>query len=230
METVEIKKTRGLDGGALKVIAMVTMFMDHYAHVYVGMGESAYLILRGIGRLAFPIYCFLLVEGFNHTWNYPRYLIRMAAFALLSEIPFDLAIFGWAFYPYYQNVMFTLLIGLAGLGAYRWCVNRKMPIYGILVMIASVVMGWVVKCDYGAEGVLLIFFMYLFQNYPVRRAIALGIWCVMMGSLELFGVFAVLPLAFYNGKRGNSGKGFKYFGYFFYPAHLFILWLGTTLG
>lgn len=226
---LKIGKFSGFSGDTLKWIAMVTMLIDHLAitglNPYGPNYEIIYLVMRGIGRLAFPLYCFLLVEGFNHTKNYRKYVIRMAVFALVSEIPFDVTMFGSLFYWEYQSVMVTLLIGLLGLGAYRWCVNRRYPIYAIMVLIAAVVTGWLTNCDYGAEGVLLIFAFYLLQHEKVTRAVVLAIWCVLMGGLEIYGAFAVIPIALYNGKRGNSGKWFQYFGYAFYPAHLTLLWL-----
>ena len=222
-------KFNGLSGDALKGIALVTMFIDHFAYVFVSPYTDLYMILRGIGRLAFPLYCFLLVEGFHHTKNYNRYVLRMAIFALITEIPFDLAFYGVPIYWGYQSVMVTLLLGLLGLGAYRWCVNRQLPIYALLAGVAAVVAGWLTQCDYGAEGVLLIFLFYLFSYSPMRRAVALGVWAVCFGGLEIWAVCAVLPIALYNGKRGNCGTWFKWFHYGFYPAHLFLLWLASVI-
>lgn len=217
-----------MSGDALKWIAIVTMFIDHLActslNHYGPNYDILYTVMRAIGRLAFPIYCFLLVEGVMHTGNYKKYVARVAVFTLVSEIPFDLARYGTLVYPGYQSVMVTLLIGLLGLGAYRWCVNHRYPIYGILVVIAAILAGWLTKCDYGAEGVLLIFIFYLLQHEKIARAVILAIWCMMMGGLEMWGVFAVVPISLYNGQKGNGKRGFKWFGYAFYPVHLFALW------
>ena len=216
----------GLSADALKWIAMVTMFIDHLA--YTGLNPfgphyaEIYTTMRTVGRIAFPIYCFLLVEGFMHTGNYQKYLLRIGLFALISEIPFDLAMNGALLYWNYQSVMVTLFIGLVGLGAYRWCVCRQYPIYGIMVMIAAVALGMLTKCDYGAEGVLLIFIFYLLQYQPVVRAVCVAIWCVMMGGLEVWGVLALFPIMLYNGQKGRTASGFKWFGYVFYPAHLLL--------
>lgn len=97
-----------LSGFTLKCIAMVTMLIDHIGYVLF----PGYVIFRIIGRLAFPIYCFLLVEGAVHTSNWKKYLGRLFLFALISEIPFNLAIGGKLWYPASQNVFFTLFLGL----------------------------------------------------------------------------------------------------------------------
>ncbi|MDF2941534.1 MAG: hypothetical protein K0S01_392 [Herbinix sp.] len=135
----EIKERRGISGSTLKLIAIITMLIDHTAATIIdrtlvarGMGsldssnvqavqdffvQNAFLygldgVMRLIGRLGFPLFCFLLVEGFQHTHNKWKYAVRLAIFALVSEIPFDLAFTGKFYYPNYQNVFFTLLIGL----------------------------------------------------------------------------------------------------------------------
>ena len=222
-------KFTGMSGDALKVIAMVTMFLDHLAYLFIDPYDDLYPVLRGIGRLAFPLYCFLLVEGFLHTQNYRRYLVRMGLFAVVAEIPFDLVLSGISMDWSHQSVMVTLFIGLAGLGAYRWCVRRQMPIYAIMVVVAAILAGWLTQCDYGPEGVLLIFIFYLFCYDPMKRAVALGIWAVCYGGLEVWAVGAVIPIALYNGQRGKVRAWFKWAGYVFYPAHLFLLWLISVL-
>ncbi|MBQ2453108.1 MAG: hypothetical protein II497_01520, partial [Lachnospiraceae bacterium] len=97
-----------MTGTALKLIAVVSMLIDHTGDVLF----PGQLWLRYIGRLAFPIYCFLIVEGFIHTRNVMKYMARLLVFGIVSEIPFDLAFFGEISYPGYQNVFWTLLLGL----------------------------------------------------------------------------------------------------------------------
>ncbi|MBP3544518.1 MAG: hypothetical protein J6J86_09845, partial [Lachnospiraceae bacterium] len=127
---IESQNTKkGLAGSTLKIIAIITMFIDHIgAAIFenneitmcvMAKGEHAYviwgladLVLRLIGRIAFPIFCFLLVEGFLHTRDVKKYALRLGAFCLISEIPFNLAFFGQPLYAGHQNVFFTLLIGL----------------------------------------------------------------------------------------------------------------------
>lgn len=129
------KEKRGFSGSTIKIFAMITMLIDHTAAVVLQRIISAaqnsntiaddsalysiYILMRSIGRLAFPIFCFLLVEGFLHTRNEKKYALRLAAFALISEIPFDLALFGKINFGY-QNVFFTLLIGLLVMMGFKY--------------------------------------------------------------------------------------------------------------
>lgn len=136
-------RQKGISGSTIKIIAVVAMLIDHIAAVilmrqifakgFLDLTESGnmddivvwlmengalyygYQIMRYIGRLGFPIFCFLLVEGFQRTRDVRKYALRLAAFALISEIPFDLATCGKVFYTGYQNVYFTLLFGLLAL-------------------------------------------------------------------------------------------------------------------
>lgn len=158
-------KKKGLTASAVKLIAMICMILDHFAaSVYQGLILShklssgitfmdsfvlydkafsspegiAYLIMRMIGRISFPIYCFFIVEGYKHTRSKLKYLIRLLVFAVISEVPFDLAIFGTPFYPLYQNVYFTLAIGLAMIWGIDELTSRELrrPL-NILLMIGA---------------------------------------------------------------------------------------------
>ena len=187
----------GLSGDALKWIAMVTMFIDHLAHTslnpYGPHYVEIYTAMRTIGRVAFPIYCFLLVEGFMHTGNYRRYVLRIGLFALLSEIPFDLAMNGAAIFWNYQSVMVTLLIGLVGLGAYRWCVCSRYPIYGIMVVLA--VFGAVFISATSAIG-------FTDSLYEAVSALAtVGLTAGSTGKLSLAGKLLII-LYMYFGRVG----------------------------
>ncbi len=116
---IDTRPERGLSGNALKIIACISMLIDHAAHVFSFLlTRNMYRFLRlVIGRVAFPVYCFLLVEGFLHTRNRPHYAFRMLLFACIAEIPFDLAFEGVLFDWTYQNTMFTHAIGLLMLTA-----------------------------------------------------------------------------------------------------------------
>lgn len=181
------------------------------------------LMRRGIGRLAFPVFCFLLVEGFQKTGNRKRYAGRLFLFALLSEIPYDLFFYKQPFYSRDQNVFFTLLLGfllLLGLReAERRIRNWEMRILTDFFLTAafSVFAVWL-QCDYDAKGIIAIALLYLFRADKKEQILA---GCVAF-VWEITAPLAFIPIAFYNGKRGNSGK---YIFYLFYPVHLLVLYL-----
>ena len=162
-------------------------------------------ILRLIGRVSFPIFCFLLVEGFLHTHDRKKYALRLFLFALVSEIPFD------------QNVFFTLLIGLLAMMLCDYFRMQAQPVAQVLVLILAMVLAWALHTDYGYRGVLLIELLYIFRYDRMKQIVAGAV----AFSWETTAPLAFIPVWFYNGKRGKSGK---WFFYWFYPVHLLILW------
>ena len=112
-----------LSGSALKCIALITMIVDHTAYVLLTKGTHLYTVMRAIGRLAFPIYCFLITEGFLHTRDRKKYGIRLFLFALISELPWNLMNRGTLLYEK-QNVFLTLLLGYLGLCAVEYFKDR----------------------------------------------------------------------------------------------------------
>ena len=248
-----MQNKRGLSGSTLKIIAMISMLIDHAAYTVLGMIlvrngitsvkncspeyiasmiESGsigwvylgYQILRKVlGRLAFPIFCFLLVEGFEKTRSRSRYAFRLFLFALISEIPFDLLFslnpVSWK----NQNVFFTLLIGCRTMWGMekieeqsrdretQWCLQ-------VLLVMAAGFLAEKISCDYGAYGIIAIGLFYLFRgNRPLQILLGCGSFC-----WEWPACFACIPLSFYNGKRGLN---LKYVFYAFYPVHLLVLFL-----
>lgn len=233
---MEQSRKWGLSGGTLKIIALITMILDHGTYLFAGYGSqhNLYLLGRGIGRLAFPIYCFLIVEGFVHTRNVKKYCFRLFLFALLSEIPFDLAFFGTVSYMRHQNVFFTLLLGLLLLCLVKWVrqaygtISGKEYILRTMLAIAFLLVIYVVsqnlQADYGFQGILLILFFYIYHTNKIATSIAnVSINSIMaLGSpIQIFGACSVLPICFYNGKKGIS---LKYFFYAIYPLHLLLFY------
>lgn len=225
------KQKSGIDAGTLKGIAVVSMLIDHTAavlfpYLLLEGGEQLYMIyqiMRGvIGRLAFPIYCFLLVEGFEKTRSRWKYGTRLFLFALLSEIPFNLAFCGSVSGPHYQNVFFTLFLSLLLMQGMCMADDRienkwlnaggKIALTALLCFLAEQI-----RCDYGAKGVLAIALLYLFRKNKWEQLLA---GCISF-SWEITAPLAFIPIAFYNGKKGI---GMKYFFYVFYPMHLLILY------
>ncbi|MCD7835883.1 MAG: conjugal transfer protein TraX [Lachnospiraceae bacterium] len=256
----EVLKGRsfGISGSSLKIIAVISMFIDHAGAAFlgrmlVGFGSlpyildnsiilkvmpwvldweklvKAYYITRYIGRIAFPIYCFLLVEGFKHTHDVKKYVLRLGGFALISEIPFDLCFNACVIEFTYQNVFFTLFIGLITMLAADWSVKRRWAsasaadwMFRCAAVSASVVLGTVaaelMSTDYGGTGVLCIMVLYFFRNRRVAQALA----GAAVFSWEITAPLAFLPVLAYNGRRGLK---LKYFFYMFYPAHLLLIYL-----
>jgi hypothetical protein len=220
-----------LSGRTLKWIATVTMFIDHLGLVLsAGVAEEIWRTMRIIGRLAFPIFCFLLAEGFYHTRNAKKYLLRLGLFALVSELPFDLVVFRRLWYMDYQNVFFTLFIGLLLLYLYNRFLANTQPIYAIMAVVSMLCLAFVVHCDYGAEGVFMIFLFYYFRFRPMAMCISVGLLIVFMGGLEIYALAALPLILLYNGERGGrplesrAGKlAGQYFFYCFYPVHLMLL-------
>lgn len=221
---------RGISGSTLKLIAVITMLIDHIGLGVVGRLTmtrpelyDAYRIMRGIGRIAFPIFVFLLVEGMHNTKDIKKYALRLGVFALISEIPFDLAFHAEILEFTYQNVFFTLFIGLLVIWAMD-SITRTVEnkIFRILLMAAVMAAGAgaaeLMGTDYGAKGILCIAVIYLF-SYDRKLQLAAG--CIAF-LWEWQAVFAFIPIAFYNGRRGWK---LKYAFYVFYPLHLFLIYL-----
>lgn len=212
---MEEKHFKIFNNFTLKMIAIICMVIDHVGYIFFPSVQA----FRAIGRIAFPIFCFLIVEGFYHTRNHLNYLIRLMIFAVLSEIPFDLAFHGALFDWQYQNVFITLALGLLAI----FCLeetnaHRRFVIPLILIWIIA----YFIHCDYGAGGVILICMFYLTQKTPwVRLFLCTLILYTFWGTWELYGIIAMIPITLYNGKRGPSAKMVFYW---FYPIHLLVLY------
>ena len=204
-----------LDSFQLKCIAIVSMALDHTGAVLY----PSQIWLRCLGRIAFPIFCFLIVEGLFHTHDVRRYMGRLGVFALISEIPYDLAFRGVPLEYAHQNVFFTLLIGIGMVVLLER--NREWPVKAVILLLAM----WLavlIRSDYNFRGVLLIFVFYIFHESRWLAVTAGGFWNFLyQGVIQKYGVLSVLPLALYNGERGRK---MKYFFYIFYPAHLLLLY------
>ena len=220
-----MNKRLSLNMSQLKIIAMIFMFIDHFAYVMIergtGLGGDFYMIdrvMRGMGRIAFPIFCFTIVEGFQKTKDVKAYLRRLFLFAVISEIPFDLAFRGSILQMNYQNVFWTLAFGLASLMIYEdpWMPKWKR----ILGLLLCFYLPNYFHTDYSVYGVLVIFLMYLFRKEPIKACMAGYIVLLLLSTTEVWAVFGFLLILFYNGQRGN---GSKMFSYLFYPAHLMLL-------
>lgn len=213
----ETVKTGGISAFDLKCIAVVTMVIDHIGAYFF----PAHLWLRYVGRLAFPIYCFLITEGYIHTRDVKKYMGRLFVLAVLSEVPFDLLWQGKPFYLWHQNVFFTLLIGLVCV-----CAIDRLHAWwqiGLSLVAAGLLMHFVVRSDYGIGGIVMIVAFYVFRANIWGRFLSVGAVNILFyGGVQCAGVLALVPIQFYRGRKGPSAK---YFFYAVYPVHLLLLYL-----
>lgn len=209
-----------IDRSVLKWIAVLTMVIDHVGAILF----PDQIWMRVIGRVAFPVYAYCLAEGFRYTSDYRRYLGRLALFAILSEIPFDLAFYGVPFSFAHQNVFFTLTLGLILL----WVLERFREqlllcagAFAVLCFLAQAL-----HMDYGAGGLLMVFAFYLAQQ-GTSPWIGWGIFVFInlfgyTGGVQWAAILALLPIGLYSGKAGKKKQRFFYW---IYPLHLLLLWI-----
>ena len=221
----------GVTGSTLKLFAIITMLIDHTGAAVVGTIISVgnlrtanyelyrtlstlYSLMRGLGRLAFPVFCFLLVEGFFHTRSVRKYCERLFLFALISEFPFDFALKPTAIYWNKQNVYFTLLLSLICL----WMLEelRAKPALQLLSAASCMLLADALKTDYNYKGVFLVAILYLFHDYRSYQCAA-GAASI---AWENYAPLSFLLCYLYNGRRGLK---LRYLFYGFYPAHLILL-------
>ncbi len=226
----ETKKYQIMDGTALKILAMISMVFDHVGDMFF----PGALWMRMIGRLAMPIFSFCIAEGYSHTKDKNRYLLRMGGFALISEIPFDLAFEGRIGLSH-QNIMLTFFLSILALMLFDRIRGEKDPetdkysagktALGTLAVAAMAALALLVRADYTVFAVIAVFLFHVFRHrrHAVRSAIGVAFLALTrtVGYYCATG-FSLIPLLLYNGKRG---KGLKWLFYAFYPGHLLLLYL-----
>ena len=227
---------------SLHIMAMVSMLCDHLWGTIVSGNDW----LTCIGRITFPIFAFMIVEGYFHTSNLKKYVIRLFIFALISEIPFNLAMGSSLFYPIHQNVLWSFLISI-GLIHWNEKTKKKQISKRILVGIATVCIGYIggllTFVDFYNAGILIVLTFYFFRgrkwwHYVCQLICMWYINCEMLGGFgyeinilgstqfiarQGFALFALVPIWLYKGKQGHHSKEFQYICYAFYPLHLLIL-------
>jgi len=223
----------------LRIIAMATMVADHTAYAFMFyMSRPAYYTMRGVGRLAMPIFCFLIAEGFLHTKDIKKYLGRLLLFGIISEVPFDLLFSARVLeFERGQNVFFTLFLGLLAVSLFDRLARQGRMGPGFLCVALCTAAAFVFRTDYQAFGVLFIFAFYYFRG---KRGALVFVIAVITGSLALSQyiggnpTFALVSLAellalplilMYNGQPGPTSKGMRMSFYIFYPLHLSMILL-----
>ena len=215
-----MERKYGLSQELLKIIACVTMLIDHVGAVFF----PASLEWRIIGRLAFPIYCFLMAEGMALTRNVKKYGIRLAIGAVLAEVPFDLLFFGKLTLAH-QSVMITLLIGYGMV-----LLMRRFPRFQIFILFCGGIVADLLATDYGSLGVLIIGMFVLTREMKYRTLIQTVLlaglnWYWNGYWVQMFAVAAMLPIALYSGRKSGHSKMVQWIFYLFYPVHLAVLLL-----
>ena len=222
------RKVPGLTGTQLKAIAMVSMAVDHGAVVLAApmvTGRDSgwyvcYWLMRSLGRVAFPLFAFLLAEGAYYTGNRWGYLKRLCLFAVISEIPFDLAVGQTAFSPGAQNVFFTLAIALLVIMGMERAEGRRW--LQALAAVCGCVAAEALRSDYGMWGVLLVLVYWRFRNRDdYRRMGEIAIFFVLMPGIWGLSYFLVIPLT--ESYHGRQGRRLGIWAYGFYPVHLAVL-------
>ena len=231
--------SEGVSSFFLHVLAMILMLGDHlWATLLPRLS-----ILTWLGRIAFPIFAFQLCEGYRHTGDFRRYCLRLLLFALLSEIPFNLFYAGSVIFPFHQNVMFTLLLGLLAirqadmLRREQGIKRKSLRGLALLLIFAG---GVVFFLDYGLMGVMTVLCFFVFRDYRLFQLAAMAVLNIFAFEgqtipVSLFGLacdfpiqgFALLALPLiwlYNGQKGPGGKGLRLFWYIFYPLHMLALY------
>ena len=225
------KKTMPLNAVHLRYLALALMLLDHlWATIIPGNNWMTYL-----GRLAFPIFAFQAAEGYVHTKNFKQYCKRLMIFGLLSEIPFNwMTVSGWI-YPFHQNVLFTLLLGLLALRAVEKAEARPLWFLGA---IGCVLLGAITFVDYGAYGVAMVLLFgltrkrkgeklfQLFGMVLINVVLMKGQMLIVFGRefpVQGFAVLALIPIWLCNGEKGSRSKVLQTCFYLFYPVHMAVL-------
>lgn len=192
----------------LTILALTAMLSDHFAYKFIPETDNLHLALRIFGRIAFPIYCFLLIEGYFKTKNLKRYAKRILFFGIISEVPFDLFAYNKPFAWHHQNVLFTLYLGLASIYMIDKFYKRNNSVTNLLIIFTSSLLlsmlAVVLKPDYSAEGILTISLM-----------------AIIYKDLQIKGKLTDIP----------KGKEIiiPYFGYIIYPLHMLLFYFAKLI-
>jgi len=211
----------------LKIIAIITMFIDHVGYAIFGK----FSFFNYIGRIAFPIFAFQISEGYSHTKDLKKYFLRLFIFAIISQVPFML--FGKIISnDFTLNIFFTLLLGLISIYIYD---KSK---YKLLGIISAILIGFLAEfahCDYGFYGVAIIFLFYVFKSDVIKSSIAFMLSTTIKYLIPIFKygfydvylylfICTLLPIVFISLYNGKKGKDTKYLLYLFYPIHLLLIY------
>lgn len=217
---------------SLHILAMIAMLCDHIYKV----GILNYEWLTYIGRISFPIFAFMIVEGYFKTKNIKNYVFRLFIFALISEIPFNLMVNNSIFYLEKQNVLWTFLIGIGLIWIIEKTKNKQWIIRELifcLIFWLSILLGITIKADYGFIGIFTLLIFYFFRkkdylSFSIQLLLLYILNVIIMNKLysapqQSFALLSLIPIWLYDGRQGYYNNYIKYIYYSFYPLHLIIL-------
>lgn len=233
-----------ITSATLHILAMALMLCDHLWGTVVAGNDW----MTCIGRISFPIFAFMIVEGYFHTKSLKKYVSRLLVFAIISEIPFNLMISGSFINPFQQNVLWTFLMAIGLIRLNEIVKEKRMWIriaIAVLSLIFAVFPGMLAMADYGHGGILMVLVFYFFRG-KTWWCCAAQLLCMLYLNTEvlggfgydisilgfdfffprqMFAILALIPIWLYSGKQGYHSKWLKYVYYTFYPAHLLLLGL-----
>ena len=231
-------KKYDISSAGLHILAMLFMLLDHLWATVVPGSEW----LTCVGRLAFPIFAFMIVEGYCYTRNLKKYMGRLLLCAVISEIPFNLMYAGRLFYPIHQNVLWTFLMALVLI---RW--NEKLRTAKLwrrilrfgATLLAGFLLGTLTFVDYYGYGIMMVLVFWFFRGRAWWQLLGqiLGLYWInveLMGGLvyefggivihqQAFALLSFIPIWLYRGRKGFEGRWFRSFCYLFYPVHMLLL-------
>jgi len=225
-----LAKIPTFSGSTLKIIAIVSMVIDHCAYFLMDNGTILYDVMRCVGRIAFPVFAFLVAEGVAYTHNRKRYFAQLLVFAVISEVPWYLLNGSDGTH----NVMFTLTLGVVALAILEK-VKENSILCGVAILLIACFATWS-GVDYEWRGILIIVVLNLLRNqsptlpYPYGRMVQiLCAFPLMMHYGSIGAILACAVLFLYDGTRGFiKGNAAKYGFYAFYPVHLLLIWCVIT--
>ena len=227
-----LDRFKQFSGSTLKLIACVSMLSDHLAKSYIirfpwantiwftfaGRSISLLQLMLMFGRFAFPIFVFLLVEGFEKTRNRKRYGLSLLVLALLSEIPFNLMNGNALLFPK-QNVMFTLFLGYLAMCSLEYFKDK--PVINMVLLLVMFLISRYMRFEYNTVGFIFILLMYGLRKERIIQTVA----CPLILPMKLMVFLSLVLTCLYNGKRGFVKTPFlKYCFYAFYPVHMLIIY------
>ncbi len=233
------KLRRGLTANALKLIAIIAMTVDHSTWTFLPgyRTDAVVLLLHIMGRLTAPIMMYFVVEGYYHTRNVKKYILRMFGFALVAHVPYVLMV-GGSVIPFQDSVfdqtsvMWTLALGLLALAAVKSESPKLRPWHKCVIVGVCLTAAFCANWSTPAAASILFMGLYRgdFKKQMLWMSLFIGMYAVIYaavidvvyGILQMAVVLSFPLLHRYNGQRGGW-RGMKWFFYAYYPAHMAVL-------